>query len=131
MMTDPIASMLTSLRNGYMVNKPSAEVPYSKMKESLAHILLNEGYLDRIEIKDLDDKKKVLVLTLRYSERGPAVNFIRRVSKPGRRWYAKKNELPTIWGGMGTAILSTNKGLMTVKEARAQGLGGEIVCEVA
>lgn len=130
-MTDPIANMLTSLRNAYMVKKTVVVLPYSKMKEALVKILIHEGYLEKMEITKVDEVKKNLTLTLRYSESKPALMFIRRVSKPGRRWYAKKDELPTILGGLGTAILSTSQGLMTVKDARAKGLGGEIICEIA
>ncbi len=131
MMTDPIASLLTNLRNAYLVKKAVVELPHSKMKEALAKLLLAEGYLEKVEAREIMGSKKALVMTLKYTEVGPAMTLIRRISKPGRRWYVKHEALPTVWGGLGLAIVSTNQGLMTVKQARLKGLGGEIVCEIA
>lgn len=128
MMTDPIADMLTRIRNASSVHKKEAVVSYSKMKLGIAKILVREGYLAKVEEKK--DKLPTLLLTLKYVSGQPAIDHLKRVSTPGGRRYVKKDEIKPVLNGFGLSILSTPKGLLTNKEARAAGLGGELVCEV-
>jgi small subunit ribosomal protein S8 len=128
MMTDPIADMLTRLRNAAMVRKQEVVLPLSRMKFEIAKILEKEGYLSGVEKTDADHGQ--LKLKMRYDENGAAIRDIRRVSKPGLRVYATKTELPRVLNGQGIAIVSTSAGLMTNRDARKRGLGGEVVCEV-
>ena len=128
MMTDPIADMLTRIRNAYMVRKATVEVPYSKFKMALLSILKEEGYIK--DVAATDSTPKVLTVSLVYAGKEPKVQSIKRESKPGHRMYKKAGELPKILNGYGIAIISTSKGLMTDKKARKEGLGGEVVCSV-
>lgn len=129
MMTDPIADMLTRIRNASLIHKKEVVLPYSNMKMAIAGILAREGYLEKAEhLKD--NKLPQLVLTLKYENRQPAIHFLRRVSKPGHRHYVKNNELKKVLNGYGVAILSTPKGVMTDKEAWKEKVGGEVICEV-
>ncbi len=129
-MTDPISDFLARIRNGIMARKASIDVPASKVKKKLAELLRDEGYLTAVT-ESGDDKQGTLSLTLRWdAARKPAISGLRRVSKPGQRAYAGADALPKIRGGLGTAIVSTSKGLMTDREARKQGVGGEIICEI-
>ena len=127
-MTDPIADMLTQLRNAAMVRKPEVVLPLSRVKFEIAKILEKEGYLTGVEKTDAHHGQ--LKMKVRYTEQGAALRSIRRVSKPGLRVYAAKTELPRVLNDQGIAIVSTSAGLMTNKEARKRGLGGEVVCEV-
>lgn len=130
MMTDPIADMLTRVRNATQVGHARAVMPSSKMKESLAQILAAEGYIDRYEVKPAGAGNE-LVLVLRYGDkRRPAITGVTRVSKPGHRIYRGAGELPRVQGGLGVAVVSTSQGLLPDREARRRRLGGEIVCEV-
>ena len=129
MITDPISDMLTRIRNASAVKKPEVVLPYSNMKYSIAKILEREGYLGKVA-KDTDEKFAVLRIELKYKDAAPAIAKLNRVSKPGRRVYAKYNELPHVLSGMGMAIVSTPNGLMTNKEARKRHLGGEVICEI-
>jgi small subunit ribosomal protein S8 len=130
MMTDPISDMLTRIRNASMVHKGSIELPSSKMKEGVAQVLVRQGYLTDAKTVE-QGVKKILKLTLKYSaDRVPAVTAIRRISKPGRRLYAKADELKTVRSGFGITILSTPKGIMTNIDAKKQRLGGELICEI-
>ncbi len=129
MITDPISDMLTRIRNASAVKKPEVVLPYSNMKYSIAKILEREGYLGKVE-KDTDEKFAVLRIELKYQDATPVIAKLSRVSKPGRRVYAKHNELPNVLSGMGMAIVSTPNGLMTNKEARKRHLGGEVICEI-
>lgn len=124
-MVDPIADMLTRIRNAYMAGHKTVEVPYSHFKEKVAKILLQNNYL-----KALKKDKKSLRITLKYHEGKPAITQIKKTSKQGLRIYKRKDKLPYILSGLGIAIVSTNKGVMTAREARRKGLGGEIICEV-
>ncbi|MGH9341142.1 MAG: 30S ribosomal protein S8 [Acidobacteriota bacterium] len=129
-MTDPIADLLTQIRNGHMAGHDSVEVPHSKMKESIVKILEEEGF---IAGHKLNEKKPFSTLTilLKYGPgRQPAIQRLRRVSKPGCRVYAGKEEIPTVLGGLGITIISTSSGILSGKKAREQGVGGEILCEV-
>ena len=128
MMNDPISDMLIRLKNGYLARKAVVAVPFSKIKEALGKILLQEGYLEGLEIRE--DKFKTLELTLKYEEKEPALTGVKRVSKPGVRCYSSAVKLPRSFPGQGTTIVSTPKGLMTVGEARKKKLGGEIICKI-
>lgn len=129
-MTDPIADMLTRIRNAQAVSKARVEMPYSKVKHNLATILMEEGYLEDVR-KTEDANKPVLVIKLKYNTEGKAViRSVQRVSKPGRRVYARNTELPFILNNIGIAIISTSHGLMTNKKARKEKLGGEVICEI-
>ena len=125
MVSDPIADTITRIRNGYMAGSPVVEVPFSRLKQSLVELLVKAKYLSGSSVKD-----KTLVLTLKYDHKQPAVTDIKRISKPSLRIYVGKNSLPKVLGGMGMAVISTPLGLMTDKEARAKGFGGEVICEV-
>ncbi|MBU2542678.1 30S ribosomal protein S8 [Patescibacteria group bacterium] len=128
-MTDPIADMLTRIRNAQMSKRGRVEIPTSKLKKNIALILNREGYIGAIEEVDAKPTKK-LVLELKYSNKKPAISSIKRESKPGHRVYCKSDEIPRILNDFGIAILSTSKGLMTNKEARKEKLGGEIICSI-
>ncbi len=125
MVTDPIADMTTRIRNGYMARNSVVPVPWSKMKENLAKILTESGYLGKFEVKERE-----LILTLKYKGKSAAITEIKRISKPSLRIYAAKNNLPRVLGGMGISVISTPKGLMTNRQAWKAGVGGEVVCEV-
>lgn len=127
-MTDPISDMLARIRNAALVNKRDVLVPYSKLKAGLAQILLEEGYID--EVTEENSPIKSLRLTLKYQKGRPAIQSLKRISKPGRRYYVKQEALPRVLSGLGIAIVSTSKGLMTNKKARAAKLGGEVICEI-
>lgn len=129
-MTDPISDMLTRIRNGIHARKRTISMPSSKFKVEVARVLRDEGYLAGYEEKE-EGCKKSLFISLKYGPKGEKViRNIRRMSTPGRRVYHKKNDLPHVVDGMGIAIVSTSRGLMTDKRARTEGLGGEIVCQV-
>jgi small subunit ribosomal protein S8 len=130
MMTDPIADMLTRIRNANLARHGHAEVPSSKMKAAVAEILKKEGYIRNYEL--IRDKKQgILKLYLKYgADSQNALTGLKRISKPGLRIYAKKEELPRVLGGLGIAIISTSQGLMCDREAREAGLGGEVICFV-
>lgn len=130
MNTDPIADMLTRIRNAHAVHMASVDVPMSTFKKALADILVREGYLKSSEVTQKDGHAWLRV-GLKYGPRRSAViHSITRTSKPGRRAYAKASHVPTVRGGLGIAVVSTSKGLMVDREARRQNVGGEIVCEV-
>lgn len=124
-MSDPIADMLTTIRNALKVKKDTVSIPYSKIKFQIGKILKREGY-----ISDIKKEDKVLSLELKYTKKIPTIEGLKRISKPGRRIYAKGKELPSVKNNLGIAIISTSSGLMTNKEARKKNLGGEIICEV-
>ncbi|MFZ5391117.1 MAG: 30S ribosomal protein S8 [Patescibacteria group bacterium] len=127
-MTDPISDMLARIRNAALVNKREVLVPYSKLKAGLAQILLEEGYIEQVTEESAPTKS--LRLTLKYQKGQPAIQNLKRISKPGRRYYVKQDSLPRVLSGLGIAIVSTSKGLMTNKKARAAKLGGEVICEI-
>jgi len=129
-MTDPIADMLTRIRNANMALHESVSMPSSKLKEGIAKILATEGYVDGFEVT-VDGNHKKLDIRLRYgSDRHRVIEGLRRISKPGRRVYAGSGDLPRVQGGLGVAIVSTSQGLLVDREARRRKLGGEILCEV-
>ena len=127
--TDPIADMLTRIRNALTAKHESVEIPASNMKKAMADILLNEGYVSHVEFKE-DEVQGSIVVTLKYSKDGNVITGLKRISKPGLRVYAKSNEIPKVLNGLGIAILSTSKGIMTDKQARANNLGGEVLAFV-
>lgn len=127
-MTDPISDMLTRIRNAHRALLPTIEMSHSKMKESIAHILKQEGYIADCSVEGKSSKK--LKLKLKYQGRKSVIAGLKRVSTPGLRRYVGATEIPRVLGGMGTAILSTPKGIMTGFEAQKQNLGGELVCFV-
>jgi len=127
-MIDPIADMLTCIRNASHALLPNVEVSHSKMKESIARILKQEGYV--ADAATAGDAKKTLKLKLKFEGRKGVIKCLRRVSKPGLRRYAGATEIPRVLGGMGIVIMSTPKGVMTGVEARKQNLGGELICYV-
>ncbi|GAB6064396.1 30S ribosomal protein S8 [Deferrisoma palaeochoriense] len=129
-MTDPIADMLTRIRNGLMAGQKTVIIPASKIKRAILEILVEEGYLAGVDYED-DGKQGVLVARLKYDNEGkPVIESLRRLSKPGRRVYVGKDELPKARSGYGTVIVSTSKGILTDRKARALGVGGEVICEV-
>jgi small subunit ribosomal protein S8 len=128
--TDPIADMLTRIRNAVAVGHERVAMPSSKMKVNIARILVDEGFIDRYEVIE-NGHRKQLELVLRYAERRrPVIEGLKRVSRPGHRVYAGATELPRVQGGLGVAVVSTSQGLMPDREARKRRLGGEILCEV-
>lgn len=128
-MTDPVADMLTRIRNAASARHTRVLVPASKMKLGIARVLKEEGYIKDIEILK-DNPQGTLRLTLRYVDKKPAVTQLKRISKPGLRVYTKRTGIPRVRGGLGISILSTPKGLMTGTSAYKQGLGGEVICYV-
>lgn len=130
-MTDPIADMLTRIRNANTAKHDTVDVPSSKMKLAIAKILLDEGYIKSYELVE-NSKFNDIRITLKYgaSKNEKIISGLQRISKPGLRVYANKEELPKVLGGLGVAIISTNKGVITDKEARKLGVGGEVLCFV-
>ena len=126
-MTDPIADMLTRIRNASNVKHEMVEIPASNEKKAIANILLDEGFVKNVEIID-DDKQGIIKITLKYDQnKQRVIKGLKRISKPGLRVYAKKDDVPKVLGGLGIAIISTSKGVVTDKVARAQGIGGEVL----
>ena len=134
MMTDPIADMLTRIRNASMARHDRTEMPHSHLKEHVARVLKSEGFVDDVRVTDAVETGKglkVLTVVLRYGrDKQSAIDGVRRVSTPGRRVYVRHDRIPTVLSGMGVSILSTSHGVMTDKDARKQRVGGELICEV-
>lgn len=129
-MTDPISDMLTRIRNGQKARKVSVSMPASKLKLAVVEVLKQEGYVGGVSV-DEDGSKRTMTVELRYFEDAPVIERIERVSRPGLRVYSKAGELPKVQGGLGVAIVSTSSGVMTDRQARAQGAGGEVLCVVS
>ncbi|WP_078121418.1 30S ribosomal protein S8 [Thiosocius teredinicola] len=129
-MSDPIADMLTRIRNGQAAGKTTVRMPASKQKAAVAKVLKDEGYIIDFGSAELSGKP-ALEITLKYFQGEPVIDYIKRVSRPGLRIYKSRDELPQVRGGLGIAIVSTSKGVMTDREARKQGHGGEVVAYVA
>lgn len=130
MMTDPIADMLTRIRNGNKANHTSVKLPSSNEKKAIAQILLDEGFIKGFEVEE-DTKQGILTIELKYTDNGEKIiTGLKRISKPGRRIYVKAHEVPKVLNGLGTAIISTSKGLLTDKAARENHVGGEVICYV-
>ena len=130
MMTDPIADMLTRIRNSNNAKHKSVDVPASNIKKEIAEILLNEGYIKSYDVID-DNKQGVIRIDLKYTKDGERViSGLKRISKPGLRVYVNSEDVPKVLGGLGIAIISTSKGIVTDKVARAENVGGEVICYV-
>ena len=129
-MSDPIADMLTRIRNAQMVEKPTVAMPASKVKAAIAQVLKDEGYIDGFQIKSQDGKNE-LVIGLKYYAGRPVIERIERVSRPGLRIYKGSKAIPQVMNGLGVAIVTTPHGVMTDRKARAVGVGGEVLCYVA
>jgi len=129
-MSDPIADLLTRIRNAQMVAKQNVSVPSSKVKVAIAQVLKDEGYIDGFEIK-AEGGKSELLIALKYYAGRPVIERIERVSRPGLRVYKRRDAIPQVMNGLGVAIVTTPKGVMTDRKARATGLGGEVLCYVA
>lgn len=129
MTTDPIADIIIRIKNAHMAKHEKVVVPYSKMKKAIAEILLREGYVSAVEVEEGKPYNN-LVVTLKYVGKLPAINDVKRLSKPGRRLYAPANKLPKALGGYGITIITTSKGVMTDAEARKANLGGELLCQI-
>ena len=129
-MSDPIADLLTRIRNAQMVSKATVSVPSSKVKIAIAQVLKDEGYIDGFEVKT-EAGKSELQIALKYYAGRPVIERIERVSRPGLRIYKGSNDIPRVMNGLGVAIVSTSKGVMTDRKARAAGIGGELLCIVA
>ena len=130
MMTDPIADLLTRIRNGQSANKMEVSMPSSTLKCAIAQVLKDEGYINDFSTAD-EDGKVVLTVTLKYHNGTPVIEMIQRSSRPGLRLYKGKDDIPRIQNGLGVAIVSTSKGVMSDRQARAAGEGGEILCVVS
>lgn len=128
-MTDPVADMLTRIRNALLRRKRWVAMPASNLKESIARVLKDEGYILDYSIA-VDGARRTLDIQLKYHEGRPVIDSLQRVSRPGRRVFVGRDELPTVIGGMGTAIISTSSGIMTGGTARRKGIGGEVLCKV-
>lgn len=129
-MSDPIADMLTRIRNAQMVDKAVVTMPASKLKTAIAQVLKDEGYIDGFQVKDAGGKKE-LEIALKYYAGRPVIERIERVSRPGLRVYRGAKSIPQVMNGLGVAIVTTPKGVMTDRKARAAGVGGEVLCYVA
>jgi small subunit ribosomal protein S8 len=129
-MSDPIADMLTRIRNAQMAGHSSVVMPSSKVKASIAKVLESEGFVKAVSVNDSEGKSELSV-DLKYFEGKPVIEMVKRVSRPGLRVYKGKDELPKVIGGLGVAIVSTSKGIMSDNDARKAGIGGEIICYVA
>ena len=128
MMTDPIADMLTRIRNAQLAKKSTLELPFAKVKFMIGKILSAHGYVG--EVTKVEGPKPTLSIKLKYNGKAPAITSIKRESKPGHRVYRKAEELPNVLNGFGIAIVSTSQGMMTAKPAKEKGIGGEVVCSV-
>lgn len=128
--TDPIADMLTRIRNANMVKHEVVDIPTSNIKKAIAQILLEEGFIKKFEVIE-DGTQGVIKVTLKYGvNKTKVITGLKRISKPGLRVYAKKDEVPKVLGGLGTAIISTSRGIMSDKKARVEGVGGEVLCYI-
>jgi small subunit ribosomal protein S8 len=129
-MTDPVSDMLTRIRNAQMVGHTETVMPASRLKASIAQVLKDEGYIEDFALRD-NGAKKELHIALKYYAGRPVIERLERVSKPGLRVYKSRDDIPRVMNGLGVAILSTSRGVMTDRKARADGVGGEILCIVA
>jgi small subunit ribosomal protein S8 len=129
-MSDPVADMLTRIRNGQSAGKQSVVMPASKLKTAIANLLKAEGYIADVASTEVGGKPAMEV-TLKYFQGAPVIEMVKRVSRPGLRIYKSRDELPTVRGGLGVAIVSTSKGIMTDRAARKEGIGGEVIAFVA
>lgn len=129
-MSDPLGDMLTRIRNGQQANKAVIECPYSRLRESVCNVLKDEGFIRAFKSEDRENNKKILIIELKYAEGQGAIRQIDRVSKPGRRVYSGVKDLPRFYNGLGILVVSTPQGVMADHKARAENIGGEILCQV-
>ncbi len=129
-MSDPIADMLTRIRNGYAVGSVSVSMPSSGIKQAVARVLQEEGFINGCAVAE-ENGKKTLTVTLRYFEGVPVINQLQRVSRPGKRVYCHSSDIPAVNNGLGVVVVSTSKGIMTGREAKTSGTGGELICVVS
>jgi len=129
-MSDPIADMLTRIRNAQMVGHVEVSMPFSKLKQAIAQVLKDEGYIEDLAVRE-DGARRELRIALKYHAGRPVIERLERVSRPGLRVYRRRDELPRVMNGLGVAIVSTPRGVMTDRKARATGVGGEVLCIVA
>lgn len=129
-LTDPLSDMLTRIRNGQKIYAPSIETPGSNLRKSVLEVLQQEGYIERFTQTEVRRGIVSFQVVLKYHEKQPVIHHIQKISKPGRRVYAKIKDLPLVYGGLGIAILSTSRGVLSDREARAQKVGGEVLCHV-
>ena len=128
-MNDTISDLLTRIRNGQMSNKEKVKIPYSKMKEALCKVMLEEGYIEGINVEEREYKN--IIVDLKYYDGKPVIDLIQRISRPGLRIYKSSNEIPLVKNGLGICIVSTSQGLMTGKVAKEKKYGGEIICYIS
>lgn len=129
--TDPVSDMLTRIRNGYIAKMDSVSIPYSKLKTEIARILDEEGYIRSYEIRKDENAGGLIKICLKYDkDKKSVITVLKRISKPGLRVYAQKDEIPRVLGGLGTVILSTSKGVLTGTGAKKLGVGGEVICSI-
>ena len=128
-MNDTISDLLTRIRNGQMSNKEKVKIPYSKMKEALCKVMLEEGYIEGVNVEESEYKN--IIVDLKYYEGKPVIDLIQRISRPGLRIYKSSNEIPLVKNGLGICIVSTSQGLMTGKVAKEKNFGGEIICYIS
>lgn len=128
-MTDPIADMITRIKNALLAGKQTVGIPHSKMKESIAQLLVEGGYVEDFEVKK-DQLHSEIIIKLKYIGKVPAISAVRRMSKPGRRMYVPVKQIPRALGGYGMTIVSTSKGVMDDTKARQQNVGGEVLCQI-
>ena len=129
-MSDPIADMLTRIRNGHAVRSVSVSMPSSGMKEAVGRVLQEEGFIDGYTVTE-EKGKKTLTVALRHFEGDPVINQLQRVSRPGKRVYCHSSDIPAVNNGLGVVVVSTSKGIMTGRQAKASGTGGELICTVS
>ena len=129
-MSDPIADMLTRIRNGYAAGSASVSMPLSGTKQAVARVLQEEGFIDECTVAE-ENGKKTLTVALRYFEGVPVINQLQRVSRPGKRVYCHSSDIPAVNNGLGVVVVSTSKGIMTGREAKTSGTGGELICVVS
>lgn len=130
-MTDPIADMLTRIRNAQAVSKKDVEMPVSKSKLSILKVLKDEGYISDYHVIENDSvSQRIIKVSLKYFQGQPVIESIQRVSRPGLRVYCNKNNMPRVLAGLGVAVISTSKGMMADRKARAEGIGGEVICTI-
>ncbi|MBO67581.1 MAG: 30S ribosomal protein S8 [Acidiferrobacteraceae bacterium] len=129
-MSDPIADMLTRIRNGHAASSTSVSMPSSRIKEAIGRVLEDEGFIDSCVVSEVDSKK-TLTINLRYYEEQPVISNLQRVSRPGKRVYRRRDEIPIINNGLGVLVVSTSRGIMTGRQAQAAGIGGELLCAVS
>lgn len=129
-MSDPVADMLTRIRNGQQAGKVQVSMPASSLKAAIAQVMKDEGYIADFKVEELEGNKRSLVVSLKYYDGKPVIAKLKRVSRPGLRVFRGKDEIPTVLGGLGVAIVSTSKGVMSDRAAREAGHGGEVLCTV-